>query len=75
MHQTPRITNDPQVNQEAVVAARNALSCGRLKELQDSVEKPVTLRRFWKNLTGAVSRTNLRIPDDPFEAEREFCGS
>jgi arabinofuranosyltransferase len=55
-------------------AARAALQCGDLKELVDSVSAPLTAGRFWKNVTGSVSRTQLRIPANPVEAEQKFCG-
>lgn len=54
-------------------AARHAMSCGELAELLDSVRAPLTAGRFWDNLTGALARTRLVIPADPFEAERQFC--
>jgi arabinofuranosyltransferase len=54
-------------------AARRALTCGELAELQDSVRAPLTASRFWHNLVGAPRRTALRIPRDPSAAEREFC--
>jgi arabinofuranosyltransferase len=63
----------PSLLKAQVLAARHALSCGRIKELMDSVNEPMSLHRFWDNLTGSVRRTSLRIPADPFEAERRFC--
>jgi arabinofuranosyltransferase len=57
-----------------LAAARRALSCGRLAELQDSVRQPLTANRFWHNLVGAPARTSLRIPRDPFRAQQVFCG-
>ncbi|HEX3649863.1 MAG TPA: hypothetical protein VHV49_15665 [Pseudonocardiaceae bacterium] len=62
------------VTKAQVAAARHALTCGRLQDLMDSVNQPMTAGRFWHNLIGSVSRTGLRIPADPFAAEREFCG-
>jgi arabinofuranosyltransferase len=62
------------VTKAQVAAARHALTCGRLKDLMDSVNQPMTPGRFWHNLTGSFSRTALRIPADPVAAEREFCG-
>jgi arabinofuranosyltransferase len=56
-----------------VRAARHALTCGRLAELQRSVRAPLTLARFWDNLTGAWSRTGFRFPADPVQAERALC--
>lgn len=67
------MTDTHDVMKAQVLAARHALSCGRLKELLDSVDEPMSARRFWENLTGAPARTTLRIPADPFDAEREFC--
>lgn len=57
----------------AIRAARRAMQCGELKELLDSVREPMSLSRFWKNLTGSVRRTRLVIPSDPVEAEIKFC--
>ncbi|MFD2474287.1 hypothetical protein [Amycolatopsis silviterrae] len=62
------------VTSEQVIAARHALSCGDLAEIQRSVREPLTFKRFWDNLTGAWHRTRVTIPPDPFEAERKFCG-
>jgi len=59
----------------SITAARHALQCGRLRELQESVRAPLTWSRFWSNLTGAVGRTSLRVPRDPVVAEQAFCGS
>jgi arabinofuranosyltransferase len=57
----------------AVAAARHALTCGELHELQMSTREPMSWRRFQQNLTGAPRRTLLRIPPDPFVAEERFC--
>jgi len=61
------------VTKSQVLAARHALSCGSIKELMDSVNQPMSMGRFFANLTGSLDRTDLRIPADPFAAEREFC--
>jgi arabinofuranosyltransferase len=61
------------VTKAQVRAAQHALTCGPLKELMDSVNQPMTAGRFWSNLTGVVGRTSLRIPADPFAAERKYC--
>ncbi|WP_328604522.1 hypothetical protein OG943_31350 [Amycolatopsis sp. NBC_00345] len=66
------IRND--VTPEEVAAARHALSCGDLAEIQRSVREPMSFGRFWHNLTGAWHRTQVTVPPDPFEAERKFCG-
>lgn len=62
------------VTPEQVTAARHALSCGDLAEIQRSTRAPLTFKRFWDNLTGAWHRTRVTVPVDPFEAERKFCG-
>jgi arabinofuranosyltransferase len=59
----------------SIQAARNALRCGELAELLQSVREPLTLSRFWDNLVGSVRRTRLVIPSDPIEAEWRFCGT
>jgi arabinofuranosyltransferase len=58
---------------DLVAASRAALSCGDLAELVEATTAPLTRERFVDNLLGAPDRTSLRIPVDPFEAEREFC--
>jgi arabinofuranosyltransferase len=57
----------------AVTAARRALRCSDLAELEQAVAAPLSLKRFVKNITLAWHLSRLRIPRDPFEAEREFC--
>ncbi|NUP31760.1 MAG: hypothetical protein HOU01_08585 [Streptomycetaceae bacterium] len=58
---------------QLVNAANHTMQCGDVKELVDSVTKPLTFGRFWDNLTGAYDRTKLRIPADPIAAEQKFC--
>jgi hypothetical protein len=58
-----------------VTAARHALRCGPLAELQASVRAPLTADRFWRNLSGAWTRTGFRYPGDPVAAERALCRS
>ncbi|HET9992904.1 MAG TPA: discoidin domain-containing protein, partial [Kofleriaceae bacterium] len=62
-----------KVTYAAIRAARHALTCGELAELMASVREPMTGARFWANLKGAVRRTRLVVPVDPFEAEAKFC--
>ncbi len=69
----PRVTLPDPALQRAVTAARHAMSCGQLRELLDSVRQPMSWHRFGANLAGAVRRTELRIPEDPYAAERAFC--
>jgi arabinofuranosyltransferase len=61
------------VDPARVRAARHALACGPLADLQASVRAPLTPARFWHNLTGAWSRTAFRYPDDPLRAEQTLC--
>jgi arabinofuranosyltransferase len=67
------VTDARAVTKGQLLAARHALSCGRIKELMDSVNEPMSMRRFWDNLSGSLTRSGLRIPADPFDAERQFC--
>lgn len=60
---------------DEIAAARRAMKCGALKELLDSVRAPMTVSRFFANLTGSIRRTRLSIPHDPYEAEHLFCGT
>ncbi|MYW90993.1 hypothetical protein G3I59_10360 [Amycolatopsis rubida] len=62
------------ITADQVAAARHALSCGDLAEVQRSTREPLSPGRFWANLTGAVHRTGVTVPPDPFVAERTFCG-
>jgi arabinofuranosyltransferase len=65
----------PPLDPDAVRAARRAIKCGALGEVVDATRDELTLGRFWSNLTGAIGRTRLVVPRDPFAAERKFCGS
>ncbi|RBY80035.1 hypothetical protein DQ239_02785 [Blastococcus sp. TF02-09] len=58
---------------DLVAASRAALACGDLAELVEATTAPLTLERFTDNLLGARERTSLRVPVDPFAAERRFC--
>ncbi|MBA3502867.1 MAG: discoidin domain-containing protein [Myxococcota bacterium] len=71
-HDDDNVENTPGY---LVRAARRAMQCGELAELLASVREPMSPSRFWKNLTGSVSRTRLVIPNDPVEAEQKFCGN
>ncbi len=64
----------PPLRPGEVAAARHALRCGALAEVRAATRDPLTVDRFWSNLTGAIGRTRLEVPRDPFAAERKFCG-
>ena len=64
----------PDPHEEAgVTAARHALACGSLYDLTEAVRGPITLERFFANVTHASRNAELRVPTDPFEAEEVFC--
>jgi arabinofuranosyltransferase len=58
-----------------VAAARRALDCGAIREIREATEEPLTIGRFFSNITGALGRTTLVIPRNAKAAVREFCGS
>jgi arabinofuranosyltransferase len=61
------------VTAQQLAAARHVLQCGQVKDLLDSISQPMTPGRFWDNITGSLSRTDLRIPANPIVAEQQFC--
>ncbi|MBS2548273.1 hypothetical protein KGQ19_15520 [Catenulispora sp. NL8] len=64
---------DPDATPQMIAAARQALKCGGIKDLLDSVRQPMTAGRFFDNLTGSLSRNSMRLPDDPAAAVKQFC--
>ncbi|MFI1437817.1 hypothetical protein [Streptomyces fructofermentans] len=64
----------PSADPVGVAAARHALRCGALAELNASAREPLTPARFLRNAAGAWERTSFRFPADPVRAERELCG-
>lgn len=70
-----RFAKEKSSRDPAVHAAYRAMRCGPLAELMRSVREPLTARRFAKNMTLAWRHHRLQIPPDPFEAERQFCGT
>jgi arabinofuranosyltransferase len=58
---------------DMIRASRAALGCGDLAELVAATTEPMSWDRFRDNLLGAREHTSLRIPIDPFAAERQFC--
>lgn len=61
------------LTEEQVAAAEAALACGAAGELLRATEEPMSWGRFWSNVGHSVELTQLRIPVDPQEAERQFC--
>lgn len=58
---------------EKVEAARRALRCRPLVELQKAVSDPLTPGRFLRNIAASSRLTMLRIPPDPVEAAARLC--
>jgi arabinofuranosyltransferase len=57
----------------SVSAAKEALECPPLKDLQMATSGPVTFSRFLENLFASVRFHALRIPTNPAEAKKKFC--
>jgi arabinofuranosyltransferase len=71
----PTTPPDPNLPfEQQVTLARQALQCGALRDLQRSTEKHLTIGLFMSNVLHARSRTALRIPSNPRDAEVRFCG-
>jgi arabinofuranosyltransferase len=70
-----RFTDPAPIEDGSVAAARRALGCGRLADLERAVRGPLTWDRFLENASGAWARDRLRLPADPFDAETTFCGT
>jgi arabinofuranosyltransferase len=64
----------PEMDAGAVAAARRALGCAPLQALLRAVTDPMTPARFAANLRDAFALQRLRIPEDPWRAERALCG-
>jgi arabinofuranosyltransferase len=67
-------TQAPGVPTAQIAAARRALSCGALAELNQATRAPLTAGRFVSNFFHSLSLTTVRFPDDPVAAEKELCG-
>jgi arabinofuranosyltransferase len=57
-----------------LAAARRALQCGALAQIQASARAPMTVGRFLSNLWDAVDDTEITFPADPVAAQKRFCG-
>jgi arabinofuranosyltransferase len=58
---------------QRVAAARQALTCGDLRDFMARVTGPLTLHGFFANLVHAPSDTAFRIPPEPADAVAKFC--
>ena len=61
--------------QEQVAWARASLRCPEISGLLTATDAPLGPRRFASNFLRSFERTRLRIPPDPEEAYRKFCGT
>ncbi len=67
------VTRAPGIPAAQLAAARKALSCGRLAELDQAVQAPLTVSRFALNFLHSLTLTNFRFSPDPVTAEQELC--
>ena len=67
------VTQAPGIPAAQLAAARKALSCGPLAELDQAVQAPLTVRRFAMNFFHSLTLTNFRFSPDPVTAEKELC--
>lgn len=70
-----RFTADEPTEDAVIVAARRALRCGALGELDRAIHEPMSLGRFLDNVKFALTSRSMRISPDPFEAEAQYCGT
>jgi arabinofuranosyltransferase len=62
------------VSPSDVEAARRALHCGGLHDLEAATTAPLTPARFVRNIRLAIQLRDFRFPSDPHAAEARFCG-
>jgi arabinofuranosyltransferase len=68
------VTRAPGIPAAQIAAARKALSCGALAELDQATQAPLTFGRFMSNIVHSLSLTSFRISPDPVVAEKQLCG-
>lgn len=67
------VTGAPGIPAAQLAAARKALSCGRLAELDQATQAPLSVGRFGSNFFHSLTLTTFRFSPDPVTAERELC--
>ena len=67
------VTQAPGIPAAQLAAARKALSCGPLAELDQATQAPLTASRFAVNFFHSLTLTNFRFSPDPVTAEQELC--
>jgi arabinofuranosyltransferase len=64
---------DEEEYEDEADAAREALRCPPIRDLQAALREPLTPGRFLSNLVHAREYTNLEIPPRPSEAVEDLC--
>ena len=67
------MTQAPGIPAAQLAAARKALSCGPLAELDQATGAPLTASRFAMNFFHSLTMTTFRFSPDPVTAEKELC--
>jgi arabinofuranosyltransferase len=68
------VTKAPGIPAGQLAAARKALSCGALAELDQATQAPLSVGRFVSNVFHSLTLTTSRFSPDPVIAEKELCG-
>jgi arabinofuranosyltransferase len=68
-----RYAADGTTSDRKVAAAKRVLACSRIRDLDAATREPMSLSRFARNVLLAFPLQALRVPEDPFVAERELC--
>ena len=66
-------TSVPGIDPAQLAEARRALGCGEVAQLRAATEAPMTWGRFWDNVGGSLTLTEMRVPNDPAAAVAEYC--
>jgi arabinofuranosyltransferase len=67
------VTQAPGIPAAQLAAAREALSCGTLSELDQATQAPLTASQFVSNFFHSLTLTTFRVSPDPATAEKELC--
>ena len=67
------VTQAPGIPAAQLAAARKALSCGPLAELDQATQAPLSVGRFTANFLHSLTLTTFRFSPDPVTAEMELC--
>jgi arabinofuranosyltransferase len=67
------VAQAPGIPAAQLAAAREALSCGPLAELDQATQAPLTVGRFVANFFHSLTLTTFRVSPDPVTAEKELC--